>query len=169
MNQIRFWKTTLLADELSQNLVTETQGFYYFLANAVLLSTLVSYNLYVGVEDNWLFGFEALALVIVTVAGLNHCFNANGGPAGRQFVLRATCLSFPLYLKISILALVTGSIIGLAAGLFIDAENTEHELAYQLVGTLFLIGFTAGFYWRLGYHLRSIRNRDPVETLKNTP
>ncbi len=164
MNKIHFWKTATLANELSQNRISETQGFYYFLANAVLLSMLVSFNLYLGVEGNWLFGFEALALVIVTVAGLYHCFNANGGPVGKQFVLRATCLSFPLYLKISILALMTGSIIGLTAGLFIDAENTEHELAYQLVGTLFLIGFTSGFYWRLGHHLRSIRDQNDTKT-----
>lgn len=157
---IHFWDTKKVASDLALDQITERDGFAYFVANSVLWTIAFYYGVLFGARLDWLFLYELIVVLAITVFGLFRCFEANGSSGGRQFVLRATCLSFPIGVKINLLS----SILGWASYFYfpsiVDGVTfRDPTRVYYLITFFWAATFAALFYWRLWYHLSSITQR----------
>ena len=105
---IQFVNTNKLATQLANNEVSEKTTFSYFLANTILWTLVLYYGPATGAKFTWLTVYDLAIVLIISIIGLLKCFQANGGNDGQNFLVRATCLSFPIGLKINILSLPEG-------------------------------------------------------------
>jgi len=100
---IQFINSNNLAKQLANNEVSEKTTFSYFLANTVLWTIVLYWGPATGAKVTWLTLYDMVVVLTISVVGLLMCFQANGGPDGKNFLVRATCLSFPIGIKINIL------------------------------------------------------------------
>lgn len=166
---IRLWNTKRLVDELVHDQVKERDAFAYFVANSVLWTLMSYYASLMGARLGWMFLYEVAVVLVITVFGLYLCYGANGGASGHQFVLRATCLSFPIGLKVNIASILLGWVDYFYFYRIVD-PITFHDPTriYILTTFLWAAAFAALFYWRLWHHLVLIQ-RQQVTNLPLNP
>ena len=166
---INFWNTGVIAAQLSRGEIGERDGLLYFVANSVLWTVNLYYGVMVGAKYDWLLFYELLVVLTITIFGLLKCFEANGGAEGNQFVLRATCLSFPLGIKVSLLSVASGWGIYYIFPRVVDPMSfRDPTRLYLLLMFLLAAGLTAFFYWRLWLHLAAVRQQAPNPQLNRT-
>jgi hypothetical protein len=99
-------------------------------------------------------------VLIITVFGLSRCYHANGGALGQHFVLRATCLSFPIALKITFVSIALGWVNLFIFPKVVDSTTfRDPERVWDLVTFVWSPAFTALLFWRLWHHLSSIQGQ----------
>lgn len=154
---IRFWNTKALAQELALAAVREREAFSYYLLNSVMWTLMGYYGYYFGARIGWLFFYEILVVLAITIFGLARCYEANGGSSGQQFVLRATCLSFPISLKINVASILLGWVHYYLFPRVVDATTfRDPGQVFDLIMFVWVPAFSALFFWRLWHHLSSI-------------
>jgi len=154
---IRFWNTKALAQKLALEAVRERDTFSYYLLNSVMWTIMGYYGYYFGARIGWLFFYEILVVLAITVFGLARCYEANGGSSGQHFVLRATCLSFPIGLKINVASILLGWVYYFLFPRVVDATIfRDPGRVFDLIMFVWVPAFTALFFWRLWHHLSSI-------------
>jgi len=159
---IHFWNTRALADELARDQVQERDAFLYFLANSVMWTTVLYYSIYWGARGGWLFFYEFAVALVITVFGLLRCYEANGAARGSHFVLRATCLSFPIGLKVNSASILLGWALFYLLPQYVDATLfRDPGRVYDLISFTWVAAFTFLFYWRLWVHLAMTRRHAP--------
>lgn len=159
---IHFWNTKALADELARDQVQERDAFLYFLANSVMWTTVLYYSIYWGMRFGWLFFYEFAVALVITVFGLLRCYEANGAAHGSHFVLRATCLSFPIGLKVNSASILLGWALYYLLSQHVDATLfRDPGRVYDLISFTWVAAFTFLFYWRLWVHLAMARRHSP--------
>ncbi len=137
-----------LARELASGKVSDREGMHYFLASTLLVLVQVQYALWWGPRSGWLFHFEYVVLAILAWAGCYYCWKANNG---REFVLRAICLSVPAGVRVFLLSLVVGLTLSFnAAHIFDYLTFRDPNRAYQLFSYAAFVGFSI-YYWVLLY------------------
>ena len=155
---IRFWNTKALAHDLAHEGVRERDAFLYYVMNSVMWTLMGYYGYYFGARIGWLFFYEILVVLVITVFGLARCYEANGGSSGQQFVLRATCLSFPIGLKINIASIFLGWAYYVAFPRIIDSMTfRDPGHVWDLIMFIWVPAFSALFFWRLWRYLASIQ------------
>lgn len=160
---IHFFNTKALVSELATGKITERGAFQYFLANTLLWTLTLYYGIFIGANISWMFLLELVIVLLITVLGLIKAFNANGGADGTNFVIRATCLSFPVGIKINILSIALGWLNYFVSPIIVDPITfRDPEIVYDMVTFIWAPAFTALFFWRLWVHFVDI-------TKKNAP
>ena len=155
---IRFINTKALTTELARDQVGEKSMFQYFLANSLLGTILLYYAIIFGANINWMFLIEVVVVVLITVHGLLKAFDANGGSNGKNFLVRATCLAFPIGFKVNLASFMLELIVSYIFPFVIDPSSFRNpERVYDLVIFIWAPAFTAIFFWRLTVHLREIQ------------
>jgi hypothetical protein len=170
---MRFLNTERLVVDLARGQVTESGCAEYYLGNTVLWTLWGYYSLYMGLSSRgFLFFVECGAVLIVTVLGVASCYRANGGADGRDFMVRANCLAFPIAVKLNAISVALGWLNYFYFFRVFD-ERTFHSPERLLNLLLFLWGpvFVGLFYWRLSVRLRAVRRlSEPNSTLnKDAP
>lgn len=166
---IHFWNTGAIVVRLSRGEIGEGEALHYLMANSVLWTVNLYYGVLVGAKYDWLLFYELMVVVAITIFGLLKCFEANGGSEGNQFVLRATCLSFPLGIKLSLLSVACGWGIYYIFPTVVDSMSfRDPTRVYHLLTFLLATGLAAFFYWRLWLHLSAIRQQAPNPQLNLT-
>ena len=167
---IQFFNTNKLTAQLANNEVSEKATFSYFLANTILWTLILYYGPATGAKVTWLTLYDLVLVLIVSIIGLLKCFEANGGADGKSFLVRATCLSFPIGLKINILYLLLVWGTYYVFPKIIDgATFRDPARVYMLL--MFLISAITAilFYRRLWVHISYIsRQNAPNQSLNLT-
>ena len=155
---IHFLNTKALTTELALDQVSEKTMFQYFLANSLLWTISLYYALVFGAAINWMFLLETVVVLLITIHGLLKAFSINGGADGRDFVVRATCLSFPIGLKVNVVSLILGLVAAyiIYPSIIDPSSFRSPERVYELIMFLWAPAFTAIFFWRLSVHLKEI-------------
>lgn len=167
---MHFYDTSKLTQKLANNEVTESQTFSYFLANAILWTLVLYYGPATGAKVTWLTLYDLVIVLLVSIVGLLKCFEANGGSNGNDFVVRATCLSFPIGLKITILnlLLVWGAYY-IFPNIIDGATFRDPERVYLLLMFLISASINILFYRRLWVHISRIyTSNEPNKSLNQT-
>ena len=155
--KIHFFNTRSLATQLALGKVDELLTFQYFFANNILWTLTLYYGLLSGAKLSWLLVLEIVIVIVITVLGLRRAFDANGGPSGQGFVIRATCLLFPIGIKITVASIALGWVNYFLFPIIIDPMSfREPERVYDLVTLIWAPIFTAILFWRLRLHITSI-------------
>jgi hypothetical protein len=101
---VYFWQTRALAEDLRAGHVSERQRMHYLLAHTVLMSGSIPLNL----SREWPFDLGESLLwwigLAINVAGVALCFEANHEGDDRDFVSRFICLSWPITVRLMVLA-----------------------------------------------------------------
>jgi hypothetical protein len=156
---IHFWNTKALARKLAHDGISERDAYGYYLANSIMWTILNYYAIATGARIGWLFFYEILVVLVVTVFGLSRCYAANGGHTGQHFVLRATCLSFPISLKISTASILLIWVNYVVFPKVVDSTTfRDPGHVWDLVTFVWAPVFTALFFWRLWHHLSFLQN-----------
>ena len=145
------WKTNKLSTDIKENNLTEKDWKQYFLAGGILL-TVSMYLIQTTARTNMItLSIEALLMVVITVVGINMAFKTNQNNNGSNFVARITALSFPLTIKLIVVSIFFGIILGVAnemSPISIDQE----EWAFAIFTTVIQVIF----FWRINAHLTYI-------------
>jgi hypothetical protein len=100
---IHVLRTSKLVQDLARDRVSTRDKAYYLLAGflfyiAIGYSTLTFANS----GRNWLGLYECCLVLVITILGIQRCYEAGGGDENKQFVVDFTCLSLPVSIKVNI-------------------------------------------------------------------
>lgn len=157
------WDVKTLKKKLSTQALTEAQTFTYFLAVLTLETVLFQLvSLFPGTESTDVWDYvEYAGAVIFTVGGTLVVYRANGGAAGRQFLVRYFPLMWVLTIRflvflIPILIVTILLMFGLSETLF-DMESEDADwvpMARTMVVTSWI--WFLVFYYRLAVHMHDV-------------
>lgn len=132
-------------EQLAEGQVSETAAFGYIAAWAVL-STMGA----VSINEKYL--PMDLTLAVVVFLGTAYCFRANGGANGHDFLYSYVCLGWivlirllPLFFSTMMATIILEDVV--------TGSTSDYMTLPEFAVTILLQGI---FYWRLGYHIRSI-------------
>lgn len=163
---LHLWHTESLARDLASERVTEHEAMQYMLAGAVLYVQASYSALWFGAYRDWVFFLELVVVLAASLIGVNECFKANGGSEGRQFMTRLCALAVPVGIKIALLAVVLGQGFYYSSPYLLGRGGfRDPALVYRYVAMVMPIAFTFIYYWRIAYHLGTIR---AMQTAKAT-
>ncbi len=145
---MHLWFVSPLAQRLGTGNISELQSAQYFFASSLLILIQGHYNLWLGGRSGWLFHFELLALAAISLGGVLQAWKSNGG---RQFVLKAVCLSVPAGVQVFVLSTAFGHLLYANAHHLFDYQTFRRpETAYEMVNYTAFVGFSI-YFWYLIY------------------
>jgi hypothetical protein len=154
---IHWWQTRKLVEELAKDAVSERQSFWYAVINTALVVQAMYYVAWVGGPRGWFLLIEFVAVCIITVAGLQECFKANGSAGGAHFIKRFICLGVPIGIKVAIAAAAIGQIAYFAFPRIVTQESFRNPyVVYQVLSFMVAGLFAVIYYWRIAHHMRRI-------------
>ena len=160
---IHLWNTCAIVNDLRNRRVSEGDSCTYLIA-ILLLGVGESYlGIFVVPPIEWFLLYEIFVVVTVTVFGIRACFRANGGTTGKDFILRFTCISLPISLKLALVGWVLIFVIYRYPETILDSQVfVDPERAWRAITICWLTAFSAVFYWRVWHHLRLVNDPQPV-------
>ena len=100
---------------------------------------------------------EIIIVLLISLLGLLKSYEENGASAGNDFVARAVCLSFPIGIKVEIIAISLSWMIYYAFPSLIDPMTfRDPEKIWDLIEFIWAPAYTAIFFWRLWVAFRII-------------
>lgn len=155
---VHFLNTSAVAYELLNRELGERSAFEYYLANTLLFAVGTYYGLFFNSFPSWLVAVELFLVLIVTIHGLLKVYRANGAKEGDEFLLRVTCLSFPILFKITAFSIALGWILYFALpDLLAHMPEERYWAVEDMITLIWAPGFTAFYMWRLWYFVDTIR------------
>lgn len=168
---VRLLRARKLAEELGQGRVSaRTKAHYLFAGFALWLVINVTGLTTVSPLWSWMSLIEAIALVVITLLGLQAAYDAAGGDDNPNFVAEFTCLYVPVSLT-SVL-LVWGAYWGVVAGfresvIAISESRMQFAINLARIGssvfdalvTLAVLAVQALTFYRITRLFRVVRNQ----------
>lgn len=156
---VHLWNTGAVATDLARGRVSESDACGYLLALALLYVGEYYLGVFVVPPIEWFLLYEFVVVATLTIFGMYRCFLANGGNRGRDFILRFTCISLPISVKLSLVASALIYVFYHYPEAIVDAEVfADPEQAWRAITIVWLAAFTGIFYWRVWFHLRLLGN-----------
>jgi RsiW-degrading membrane proteinase PrsW (M82 family) len=159
-DSLYFWRIDRLKDELRLRDLPAREVLAYVTAHVVLWTSAW----FVPAEETVVTGPDValdVALmvmsVIIPVVGLWAAYRANGGAEGRDFAGRLLAVGWVLGLRLLVLWAACFALVFI---LGVAAAAAKREIADPVITSLaWGVTFAASvvFFWRLAYHLRSVR------------
>ena len=166
---MHFLSTQNVVSDLVEDRISNKNAAEYYFANTIFLTFWSYYSLYFGLASRGLLFFaECGAVMLATILGITACYQANGGSSGRDFVLRATCLSFPIMVKVyTVSALLGWANFYLFYKVFDESSFRSSERILNVVMFLWAPVFAFIFFWCLSVHLRTVTHRSVPNLVLN--
>lgn len=146
-----FWRIEKLKAEMATRPLSDSEVLPYF-ALFLALSTAASYiprvtlNLWDGLGAAW--------SVTLAVVGSIYVYRLNGGASGQHLLQRYIALGWVVTIRLLVVFVAAAVIFyGELAAAGTDAVGT------QWYDFLFLGVIEAGFYWRIGHHVRDLAQK----------
>ena len=156
---IHIWNTKAVARDLVGGRVSEIDACGYLLALSLLFAADHYLAVFVVPPIDWMLLYEFIVVVTVTLVGLRACFLANGGRNGKDFILRFTCISLPINIKLALFGWAFVFVNYRYPELVIDSMTfADPERAWMVLTMFWLAAFTSIFYWRVWHHLKLLHD-----------
>lgn len=130
------------------------------IANGVLMALASDPILSSGLKYSYMDTLSLVLMIITVIGGTYHCYLQNKKGDNNDFITRFMCLGIPVVVRVLVVALPVGIVIGaIEAALGIGAETDEFGVdvytttATQVAVVLF---FTVICYAYLGKYIRAI-------------
>lgn len=146
------WKTKKLAEEIRDGKLSEEEKRKYYIWTSILyLIGLYIITASAG-RDPLATLIEAVAVIAITIAGVNITFRTNKGAEGSDYVGRMLALSFPLLIKILVISFAYGFVLGITVVLTKcpSVEVWSMPVYAALIQLL--------YFWRMNCHLKTINS-----------
>jgi len=145
------WKTGSLSTDIKNNNVESREWKKYYLALSIFF-TLTMYLTTLTPRENMVaLLVEAIAMVGILICGVSITYQSNKGDVGVDYISRMTALSFPITIKIFLVSLSGGLLIGILSEVI---SVSETSLEWMMVGFVSVIQIA--FFWRINIHMKYI-------------
>jgi hypothetical protein len=157
------WRVHALKEQLRRGKLSERDAFAYTLA--VTLAYTFASSPVVAENDfpanwNWL---TTLVVLGIAAAGTFAAYRANGGRAGRDFLVRYFALTWVVGIRVVTFLLIP--VVLLYAALSPDEHGRGGSP--MLADLLCVTAVSTAFYWRLAHHMRTIGAPAPAGQAAN--
>ena len=148
-----FWRIENLKAELRQGALPQRQQFYYYLAQSVVLATVLIPLPGANAYDitSW------ITSLFVTVFGIIYLYRCNAGDRGLRFLERVFSIGFVVGVRLLVLLVLPVLVVYLVTLAWVYEVPAETTLADVLLFALLEIIVI----WRIGVHLQAIANSNP--------
>ncbi len=145
------WKTSALAEDIKNNSVGQKEWRKYYLAVSIFM-TLAMYITAFSPRENIVAALvEAIFIVGILIFGVSFTYQSNKGDSGVDYISRMTALTFPLLVKLFLLSILAGVLIGVFSEVL---SLSEDIMEWFMVGFVSVI--QAAFFWRINVHIKYI-------------
>jgi flagellar biosynthesis protein FliQ len=145
------WKTGSLATDIKNDNVESREWKKYYLALSIFF-TLAMYLTALTPRENMVaLLIEAIAMVGILIFGVSITYQSNKGDVGVDYISRMTALSFPITIKIFLVSLLGGLLVGILSEVI---SVSEAALEWVMVGFVSVIQIA--FFWRVNIHMKYI-------------
>ncbi|HEX6981737.1 MAG TPA: hypothetical protein VF181_03155 [Balneolaceae bacterium] len=129
-----------LENRLSDNNVSDKEGFYYLMASFILFS-LISYGSSSDYYNNDTFLFAEVALVLlITVVGLNLTFKVNQKGDGKDYLKRFLSLYFVIGIRLFVFIMLLAIPVAIFAVVFLEETSGRLIEDYLYISLSTIVG-----------------------------
>lgn len=146
-----FWKTKELAKKIKNSELSETNKKNYYLGGTIFLY-LSMYLMFAQPRTNiYILLLEAALMLLITIFGISISFKSNGGNTGTDYIYRMVIVSFPISIKLFLLSLPLGFVVGIVVGVLSLPINY-----IELSTSTLMIFIQILFFWRINAAIKFI-------------
>lgn len=145
------WNTEFLATDIKNGNVSEREWKNYYLAISVFFTLALYLAVLIPTGSVISVLVEAIAMVGVLIFGVSITYQSNKGDNGVDYIPRMTALSLPITIKLLLLSVLFGFLVGI-----VDEAASFSEAAFDWLMTGFVVAMEALFFWRLNVHVKRI-------------
>ena len=150
-----YWNTKALAHELAEDTLSKQHYKNYYLAAALVVSTVYYYGMYSPYSDIRVIGIEAVLTLLIMLFGIQRTYQANGADQGVHFLNRITALSFPILMQNTVFGIVFGLVL-LGIYQYFGLAQTAFEMWYEWCVSAFTIFLQILFFTRLVSYMKRV-------------
>lgn len=155
---LHLWRTDLLARDLVNGSMSQSDAARYMMVGAVLYVQANYLSMWFGGYRDLTLLFEFIVVVVISLVGVHECFKANGADNGRDFLHRYCALAVPVGVKTTVASIVLGQVLYRAFPHVVTEESFRDPMfVYRLLSFVFVIAFAVVYFWRIAHHLGRIR------------
>ena len=113
-----FWKVDDLVEDFRNDRVTQKEEFKYLLATSIL--GLIVYDTYFFDEYQYTYydTVTSIVFLFITIAGIYYCYKKNEMGDNKDYIVRMTCLGFPIWVRLLVLYTLFLSVLALVDSIF---------------------------------------------------
>ncbi|WNO10612.1 hypothetical protein [Teredinibacter sp. KSP-S5-2] len=145
------WKTRSLAEDIKNNRISSNEWKKYYLAVSIFMTVSLYLLMLSPRENTTAVLVESIAMVGILIFGVSFTYRSNMGDDGVDYISRMTALTFPILIKLFLISLLGGVVIGvLSEALSFSITVLEWST------TFFSILIQVIFFWRINIFLKYI-------------
>jgi len=130
-----------LESKISNNELSDKDGFNYLLANAIV--TIIAVNITTGKDSaTWMLLTGFFLALLITIWGINAAFSANNAIDGKDFLKRYLAISWVISMRIFVVILGVALISGIVMGI-LTAMNGEDNYTNSPIKDVIIMTITA--------------------------
>ena len=150
------WKTSNLVAELKAGTMSEKDKMLYVLITGLAYGVMSDPLFSVGIEYSILDWAGLVLMIFTTVLGTLYGYKMNREGDNRDFITRYVSLSVPVGVRLFLVALVGGVIIGFVEGAFTDGSERDSTNQTTLTQLVFMTTLSAFYYSILGERIEDV-------------
>lgn len=151
-----FFRPYALADDIAHNKFTRLHEFAYLLLYLLMQNIVYRYGVWVGSPIDSIWYSEAVLEMGILLIGLYCCWRANGGPSGRDFILRLICLAVPAGIIVNIVGFSGGYILRALSHSIYEIVPLNDYVTYYVTLFTFFVVLNVLFWVIIGSSMRRI-------------
>ncbi len=145
------WKTATLATDIKNDSVEPREWKKYYLAVSIFMTLAMYLTALLPRENMAAVLAEAIAMIGILIFGVSITYQSNQGDGGVDYISRMTALSFPITVKIFLISLLGGVLMGILSE---EASLSEMFMEWGMVVFVAIIQIV--FFWRINVHIKYI-------------
>jgi hypothetical protein len=158
---MHLWKTSELVAELRAGTVSEKDKMLYVLVTGIAYVVMSDPIFSIGLEYSTLDALGLALLTVITVLGTLYTYKRNREGDDRDFITRVACLAVPIGVRLLLVALIGGLVVGIIEAVLSGSSNTEHTYQTTPLQLGFVATITTLYYRSLGERIADVaRGRD---------
>src|SRR5690606_25805495 len=130
---LHLWNGAAVARDLAAGRIDQRASMHYRVALALLLTLAGCLAALAMPPATGLLAYQGFVVLLISAIGVRACYYANGGPAGRDFVLRFTCLSVPMLVQLGIASAALLALLHWQAVSWEASPRSRHLLGFLVV------------------------------------
>jgi hypothetical protein len=145
------WKTGSLVTDIKNDDVGPKEWKKYYLALSIFFTLAIYLTALAPRENMAALLIEAITAVGILIFGVSITYQSNKGDMGVDYISRMTALSFPITIKLFLISLLGGVLIGVLSE---AVSISEASMEWMTVG--FSLVLQVAFFWWVNIYIKYI-------------
>lgn len=145
------WKTASLATDIKNGIVGAGEWKKYYLAISIFMTVALYLSALTPRENMVAVLVEAIAIIGILIFGVSITYQSNQGDSGVDYIPRMTALAFPVMVKVFLLSLLAGILVGILGEVALLSGTV---MEWIMVAFVILVQIL--FFWRINIYIKYI-------------